>query len=87
MIIDATEQFHPFRSGPVIGTVVNDQDGFSIVIGQGIENSKQPPSETKEKSPPVKTGSSKHLVGSIFAEGVIFVDHDATKEVLSGKWQ
>ena len=71
MVIDATEQFHPFGSGPVIGAVVDDQNGLSVVIGQGIENGKQTNTYTKEQLPPVKAGTSEYLVGCVLTKCVI----------------
>ena len=87
MVIDATEQFHPFGSGAVIGAVVDDQNGLSVVIGQGIENGKQTNTHTKEQLPPVKAGTSEYLVGCVLTKCVILTDDNAAKEVLPGKWQ
>ena len=87
MIKDATEQFNPLGSGTIIGAVINDQDGLSLFTGKPIKNIKESAPKTQQQSAPIKAGTPEQLVGGIFAECNIFIDDNATKEVLSDKGQ
>jgi hypothetical protein len=87
MVFNPAKQFNQFGSGPVVRAVVDDQNALPLLTGQAIEKSIKFYCQCQNEFSPVVPGALQNLVGSVFAETDIFVDDDATEEVLPDKRQ
>ena len=87
MVINPRQQLYRLGSWSVVGAVIDDENRFSIIICQAIEDQKYLSGQGQDQFTPIMPNPFEKFVGCIFAERQILVEDNDAIKVLAHKWQ